>query len=120
MASRLKEEAEGYRARVVEQSQGDASRFRQIVTEYNKAPQVTRDRLYIDAMQQVMTNTTKVLIDQKAGSNLIYLPLDKIIQMTGTNPLDPASKPTESPPTTDASTARSREAFRSRDREARQ
>jgi membrane protease subunit HflK len=120
MASRLKEEAEGYRARVVEQSEGDASRFRQIVTEYNKSPQVTRDRLYIDAMQQVMTNTTKVLIDQKAGNNLIYLPLDKIMQTTGTNPLDPATKSMETAPTTDASTARSREAFRSRDREARQ
>ncbi len=122
MASRLKEEAEGYRARVVEQAEGDASRFRQVVIEYNKAPQVTRDRLYIDAMQQVMTNTTKVLIDQKSGGNLIYLPLDKIMQMTGTgaNPLDPAMKSLETAPATDASTARSREAFRSREREARQ
>ena len=121
MAARLKEEAEGYRARVIEQSEGDASRFRQIVAEYNKAPQVTRDRLYIDAMQQIMSNTTKVLIDQKGGSNLIYLPLDKIMQMSGTGaPIDPAAKPAESAPATEASTARSREAFRSRDREPRQ
>jgi membrane protease subunit HflK len=119
MAARLKEEAEGYRARVVEQSEGDASRFRQIVTEYNKAPQVTRDRLYIEAMQQVMTNTTKVLIDQKGGNSLIYLPLDKIMQMTGTGPVEPVSKPGEGAAAPDASTARSREAFRAREREAR-
>jgi membrane protease subunit HflK len=121
MAARLKEEAEGYRARVVEQAEGDASRFRLIVAEYNKSPQVTRDRLYIDAMQQVLTNTTKVLVDQKAGSNLIYLPLDKIMQMTGTGAaIDPAAKPAESAPAPEASTARSREAFRSREREPRQ
>ncbi len=119
MAARLKEESEGYRARVVEQAEGDASRFRQVVTEYNKAPQVTRDRLYIEAMQQVMSNTTKVLVDQKGGNSLIYLPLDKIMQMTGTGPADPASKPAESAPAPEPSTARSREAFRSRERETR-
>jgi modulator of FtsH protease HflK len=120
MAARLNEEAEGYRARVVEQAEGDAARFRQIVVEYNKAPQVTRDRLYIEAMQQVFTNTTKVLIDQKGGSNLIYLPLDKIMQMTGTAPGEAAAKPAEGPAAAEPSTARSREAFRSRDREPRQ
>ena len=78
MAARLQQEAEGYRQRVIEQAEGDASRFRQIVVEYNKAPQVTRDRLYIEAMQQVMINTTKVLVE-KGGGNLIYLPLDKIM-----------------------------------------
>jgi membrane protease subunit HflK len=119
MAARLKEESEGYRARVVEQAEGDASRFRQIVTEYNKAPQVTRDRLYIEAMQQVMTNTTKVLVDQKGGNNLLYLPLDKIIQM-GPGPAEMGAKPAETAPAPEASTARSREAFRSRDREPRQ
>ena len=118
-ASRLTLEAEGYRARVIEQAEGDAARFRQVVTEYNKAPQVTRDRLYIEAMQQIMSNTTKVLIDQKGGNSLLYLPLDKIMQMTGTGPADPASKPAESAPAPEASTARSREAFRSREREAR-
>jgi membrane protease subunit HflK len=118
MAARLQQEAEGYRQRVIEQSEGDASRFRQIVSEYNKAPQVTRDRLYIEAMQQIMSNTTKVLIDQKGGNNLIYLPLDKIMQMTGTGPGESASKP-EVPPVQEPSTTRSREAFRSREREAR-
>jgi len=119
MAARLQQEAEGYRQRVIEQAEGDASRFRQIVVEYNKAPQVTRDRLYIEAMQQIMSSTTKVLIDQKGGSNLIYLPLDKIMQMTGTAPGEGASKPGEAAPAQEPSTARSREAFRTRERESR-
>lgn len=118
MAARVIQESEGYRARVVEQSQGDASRFRQIVTEYNKAPQVTRDRLYIDAMQQIMSNTSKVLIDQKSGGNLLYLPLDKLMQMTTTGGGEPAAVKT--PETAPADSAgRGREAFRSRDREGR-
>lgn len=119
MAARLTQEAEGYRQRVIEQAEGDASRFRQIVAEYNKAPQVTRDRLYIEAMQQIMSNTTKVLIDQKGGNNLLYLPLDKIIQMGGAGATEGAAKPAESAPAQDPSTARSREAFRSRERESR-
>jgi membrane protease subunit HflK len=119
-AARLVLEAEGYRQRVIERAQGDAARFRQVVTEYNKAPQVTRDRLYIDAMQQILSNTTKVLIDQKGGSNLLYLPLDKIMQLTGAAPAESAPKPPESTPVPDPSTARSREAFRSRERETRQ
>jgi membrane protease subunit HflK len=82
-ASRLKEESEAYKARVVAQSQGDAQRFRSVLTEYQKAPQVTRDRMYTDAMQQVYSNVTKVLVDSKQGSNLLYLPLDKLMQATG-------------------------------------
>jgi len=116
-AARLTEEADGYRQRVIEQAEGDASRFRQVVTEYNKSPQVTRDRLYIDAMEQVLSNTSKVLIDQKAGGNLLYLPLDKIMQTPGVKPPAASLKP-EPVPAPD-STARSREAFRSRDREGR-
>ena len=117
MAARLTQEAEGYRQRVIEQAEGDASRFRQVVAEYNKAPQVTRDRLYIEAMQQIMSNTTKVLVDQKGGNNLIYLPLDRIMQMSGAGP--GAAKPAEAPPVPDSSTSRSREAFRARERESR-
>ena len=79
-ASRLKQEAEGYKARIVAQAQGDAQRFKALVSEYQKAPQVTRDRLYIDAMQQIYSNTTKILIDSKQGGNMLYLPLDKILQ----------------------------------------
>ena len=119
MAARLQAEAEGYRARVVERAEGDAARFRQIVGEYNRAPQVTRDRLYIEAIEQVLTNTTKVLVDQKGSNNLLYLPLDKIMQMPGSAAPEAAPKP-ESAPAQESSTARSREAFRSRDREPRQ
>jgi membrane protease subunit HflK len=117
-SARVVQEAEGYRQRVIEQAEGDAAYFRQLLAEYAKAPQVTRERLYIEAMQQVLSNTSKVLIDQKGGNNLIYLPLDRIMQMSGAMPSkEPAAKPAEAPP--EPSTARSREAFRSRDREAR-
>jgi membrane protease subunit HflK len=117
-AARLVQEAEGYRQRVIEQADGDASYFRQLLVEYSKAPQVTRDRLYIEAMQQILSNTSKVLIDQKSGSNLLNLPLDRITQMGGALAAkESAAKPAETPP--EPSTARSREAFRSRDREAR-
>ena len=120
MAARLQQEAEGYRQRVIEQAEGDAARFRLIVAEYTKAPQVTRDRLYIEAMQQVMSNTTKVLIDQKGANNLIYLPLDKIMQLSGpASGGDGAVKPADPAPPAEPSTARSREAFRARDREPR-
>jgi len=119
MAARLTQEAEGYKQRVIEQSEGDAARFRQILTEYRQAPEVTRKRLYIDAMQQIMNNTTKVLIDQKSGSNLIYLPLDKIMELSRGGAPDTASKAPERSGAPESSTARSREAFRSRDREAR-
>jgi modulator of FtsH protease HflK len=81
-ASRLKEEAEGYKARVVAQAEGDSQRFRSVYTEYAKAPQVTRDRMYLDAMQQIYSSTTKILVDSRQGNNLLYLPLDKIIQQT--------------------------------------
>jgi membrane protease subunit HflK len=86
----LNQEADGYKSRIVAQAQGDAQRFKSLVTEYQKAPQVMRDRLYIDAMQQIYSNTTKVLVDSKQGSNLLYLPLDKIIQQTA-QPAAPAA-----------------------------
>ena len=93
-ASRLKEESDAYKARVVAQAEGDSQRFKSVLVEYQKAPQVTRDRLYIDAMQQVYGNVTKVMIESRQGSNLLYLPLDKLMQMTGTSgaagPVDPA------------------------------
>src|SRR5439155_1464281 len=78
-ASRLTQEADGYKSRIVAQSQGDAQRFKSLLTEYQRAPQVTRDRLYIEAMQQIYGNVTKVLIETRQGS-LLYLPLDKIMQ----------------------------------------
>jgi membrane protease subunit HflK len=81
-ASRLMQEAEAYRSRVVANSQGDASRFKQVLVEYQKAPAVTRDRMYLETMQQIFSNTTKVMIDAKSGSNLLYLPLDKLISQS--------------------------------------
>jgi len=124
-ASRLQQEAEGYKQRVIERAEGDASRFRQIVTEYNKAPGVTRDRLYLDAVQEIMTNTSKILVDQKSGNNLLYLPLDKIIQMTAPTtppPVDAMSRPADASPGSEiapAPASRSRDALRSREREPR-
>ena len=82
-ASRLTEESEAYKARIVAQAQGDAQRFSSVLIEYQKAPQVTRDRMYLDAMQQVYSSVTKVLVESRQGSNLLYLPLDKIMQSTG-------------------------------------
>jgi membrane protease subunit HflK len=125
-ASRLKQEADGYKARIVAQAEGDAQRFKSLVTEYQKSPQVMRDRLYIDAMQQVYSNTTKVLVDTKQGSNLLYLPLDKIIQQTGqasaaapANSVDPTHNPaSSSAPNAAAADARARDG-RSRDRDSR-
>jgi membrane protease subunit HflK len=117
MASRLLQEAEGYRQKVIEQSEGDAARFRQLAVEYGKAPQVTRDRLYIEAVEQVLSNTTKVIIDQKGG-NLTYLPLDRIMQMGAARPAEPAAKSEPAAPA-EQSTSRSRDAFRSREREPR-
>ncbi len=93
-ASRLKEEAEGYKARIVAQAQGDTQRFRSVLAEYQKAPQVTRDRMYLDTMQQVYGNVTKVLVESRQGSNLLYLPLDKIMsQVSQGGAADPAATP---------------------------
>jgi membrane protease subunit HflK len=131
-ASRLKEESEAYKAKIVAQAQGDAQRFRSVLTEYQKAPQVTRDRMYTDTMQQVYTNVTKVLVDSRQGSNLLYLPLDKIMQMSaqgsdaavsGETPLVPGSASSSAPAAPISSLppldARSRDSARSRDRETR-
>lgn len=120
-ASRLTEEAEGYRARIVAQAEGDSQRFKSVLAEYQKAPQVTRERLYIDAMQEVYSNTTKVLIDSKSGSNLLYLPLDKLMQATG-QPGAAAASSSTAPAPQPASTPASRSldaAARSRERDGR-
>jgi membrane protease subunit HflK len=119
-ASRLRQEAEGYRATVVSQAEGDAQRFRSVLTEYQKAPAVTRDRLYIDAMQSIYANVSKVLVDSRNGSNLLYLPLDKLMQQVGATAAAPAATSTPTPATADAGVdPRSREGARSRDRDSR-
>lgn len=120
-ASRLTEEAEGYRARIVAQAEGDSQRFRSVLDEYQKAPQVTRERMYVDAMQEIYSNVTKVLVDSKSGSNLLYLPLDKIMQMTGQGASATQSAPTTTlPPPASTPANRSLDnAARSRERESR-
>ena len=121
-ASRLFEEAEGYKARIVAQAQGDAQRFRLIQTEHAKAPLVTRERLYLEAMQEVYGKVTKVLIDTRQNSNLLYLPLDKIMQSAGasasSNPSTASSGSTSSAPLL-PNDARTRDESRSRDRDTR-
>ncbi len=123
-ASRLKEESDAYKARIVAQAQGDAQRFKSVLAEYQKAPQVTRDRMYLDTMQQIYSNVTKVVVDSKQGSNLLYLPLDKIMQMTGTDSgvptvTPPASSGAPAAPGSAAADARARDAGRTRDRDSR-
>jgi len=82
-AARLLQEADGHKQRVIAMATGDASRFESVLKEYAKAPQVTRDRLYLDTMQQVFQNTSKVYVDSRNANNLLYLPLDKLIQQVG-------------------------------------
>jgi membrane protease subunit HflK len=90
-AQRVIEEANGYREQVVAEAQGEADRFEKLLTEYKKAPKVTRERLYLETVQQVMANSTKIMIDVEGGSNLLYLPLDKIVQQSGSIPASGAS-----------------------------
>lgn len=127
-ASRLMQESEGYRSRVVANAQGEAARFSKILVEYQKAPGVTRDRMYIDAMQQIFTSTTKVMIDTKSNNSMIYLPLDKLIAQTAaesvaTQTLPVPSAPIDAMPSPDAGSratdSRSRDSRSSRDRETR-
>ncbi len=122
-ASRLKEEADAYKSRIVAQAQGDAQRFKSVLAEYQKAPQVTRDRMYIDTMQQIYSNVTKVMVDSRQGSNLLYLPLDKIMQLADPLSVDDAAAPTTASPTGNAAIAspdaRTRDAARSRTRDTR-
>ena len=94
-ASRLIEEANAYRERVVANAEGEASRFNQVFAEYSRAPEVTRERLYIETMQQVLSNTSKVMVDAQGNGNLLLLPLDKLMQQSGSGPapvkVDPQS-----------------------------
>jgi membrane protease subunit HflK len=126
-AARLKEEADGYRANVVARAEGDAQRFKSVYAEYQKAPQVTRDRMYTDAMQQIYSSVTKVMVDSKQGNNLLYLPLDKLMQAAGNTAsassadtsVVPAAPPAASPATPAAADTRSRDGSRTRDRDNR-
>ncbi len=94
--ARLLQEAEGYKARVIATADGDATRFKQILTEYAKAPQVTRDRMYIDTMKEVYSNVTKVLVDTTKSNSLLYLPLDKIAAQVSAESAQAATTPNSS------------------------
>ncbi len=122
-AARLLEEAQGYKQKVISSAEGDASRFDQVLVEYAKAPEVTRERMYIDTVQQILSNTSKILIDQeKGGGNLLYLPLDKLIQADSGITRPSASIVKQQNEIQDFSSdmsSRSRESFRSREREVR-
>jgi membrane protease subunit HflK len=128
-ASRLTQEAEGYKSRITAQAQGDSQRFKSLLTEYQRAPQVTRDRLYLEAMQQIYGNVTKVLVDSRQNSNLLYLPLDRIMQQVAqgggaaTAETPPATVPVPAPSAGSANSGaadvRGRDNSRSRERETR-
>jgi membrane protease subunit HflK len=122
-AARLREESEGYRSRVISQAEGDADRFGRQLTEYQKAPQVTRERLYIDAMREVYSSITKVMIDAQNNTSLLQLPLERLLQQAAAPPAPGAgAAPAPGPETSPASTAvdvRSRENQRGRDRDSR-
>ncbi|WP_105102798.1 FtsH protease activity modulator HflK [Microbulbifer pacificus] len=82
-AQRMIEEAEAYKSRVVESARGEAARFEKLLTEYQRAPDVTRERMYLDTVQDVMSNTSKVMVDVEGGNNMMYLPLDKLAENSG-------------------------------------
>lgn len=84
-AQRVVEEATAYREQVIAQSKGDASRFNALLVEYKKAPVVTRERLYLDAVEQVMKSSSKVMVDVEGGNNMLYLPLDKMMQSSSSS-----------------------------------
>ncbi|MEO8836419.1 MAG: FtsH protease activity modulator HflK [Caldimonas sp.] len=123
-SARLRQEAEGYRSRVISQAEGDADRFARQLVEFQKAPQVTRERLYIDTMREVYSNVTKVMIEAHNNANLLSLPLDKLLQQAAAapppavTPAAPAGAP-ESTPASGAVDVRSRENQRGRDRDSR-
>ena len=123
-AARLTQEAEGYKARIVAQAEGDAQRFSSVLGEYQKAPQVTRERMYLDAMQEIYSGVNKVFIDSRAAGNLLYLPIDKLMQSAGAPaaavPGPAAQAPAPAPAAqAPAADARTRDNARSRERETR-
>jgi len=113
-AARKIQEAQGYKASVIARAEGDAKRFSQIINEYAKAPAVTRERLYIEAIEHIFSTTSKIFIDQKSGSNILYLPIDKLMPQGPTS----AAQPEQEPPEATASTPEPpRERGRERERE---
>jgi modulator of FtsH protease HflK len=124
-AARLIQESQGYKQSVTANAEGDASRFKQVLVEYEKAPAVTRERMYLDMMQQVMGNVSKVMVDQRNGSSLLYLPLDKLLESTRasatgiTSLAAPAATPITSQSSDNTAAQRARDSLLGREREAR-
>jgi membrane protease subunit HflK len=137
-AARLREDALAYRTQVIDAAEGDSDRFRAVLAEYQKAPAVTRDRMYLDAMRDVYANVTKVVVDTRGGSNVIALPIDKLLQAgtlgaqsiapgtagsQGGSPSGSAASaiatPLDATNSSTSSDARSRDNARSRDRDGR-
>src|SRR3954471_11254411 len=117
-ASRLMQESEGYKQRVIASAEGDASRFKQVLTEYSKAPAVTRERIYLETLQQVLSSTNKIVMDYRGSGNILYLPLDKLMQQGGAampSEARASQRPTPEPAPPEAS-PRSRETLRNRER----
>lgn len=122
-ADRLRLEAQAYRDRIIATAEGDSARFVAVLDEYSRAPQVTRERMYLETMQQIFSNTSKVLVDSRSGSNLMYLPIDKLLQQSGSSGArtgDASRNPQRSDPTPGATPPPPAEAargsLRSRDR----
>ena len=123
------QEAEAYQASIVANAEGNAARFKQVLAEYQKAPAVTRDRMYLETMQQIFANTSKLMMDTKTGNNMIYLPLDKLISQTDSGAAKavvpapaPVTTSSEQIPTVEmrySKDGRSRDSRDSRDREVR-
>jgi len=115
-ASRLQQESEGYKQRVIVSAEGDASRFRQLLAEYAKAPQITRERIYIDTMREILSSTSKIMMDYRGSGNLLLLPLEKLLQQAGAAaPTDAQASQRPSEPAADAG-PRSRDSLRNRER----
>lgn len=116
-AARLAEEASGYKLKVENEARGNASRFEQILAQYNKAPEVTRQRLYLDAQEQIMSSTSKVIVDQQGGNSLLYLPLDKLMAAGAAGPsASPNVVTTTTIKQSESEADTSRDLMRSRDR----
>jgi membrane protease subunit HflK len=104
-AARIMQEAEGYKAAIIAQAEGEASRFEQILMQYQQAPNITRQRMYLEKMEQVLSNSSKLVIDQSGGNNVIYLPLDQLLRQRRPGGDDSVSVPSSSTLSGDRSTA---------------
>jgi membrane protease subunit HflK len=112
-AERRRQDAEAYRQQVIADAEGESDRFTQVLTEYEKAPGVTRERIYIETLEEILRTSTKVLVDTEGGNNVFYLPLDQLVQRRTSAPItEPSSPSVAPPPTTSAPRARERDTAR--------